>query len=53
MNWNWELDTMRDWIKKQPASPRIKRARLHLFDLYRYQEDYEKIHQLIQDLIKS
>lgn len=47
---NWNLDELRDWIKCQPASPKIKRMRVNLFDIYRYQEDYEKIYRMVQDL---
>jgi len=47
---NWNLDELRDWIKRQPASPKVKRMRVNLFDIYRYQEDYEKIYQMVQDL---
>ncbi len=50
---NWNLDELRNWIKRQPASPKIKRMRINLFDIYRYQEDYEKIYQMVQDLTKS
>ena len=46
----WNLDKSREWIKHQPASPKIKRMRVNLFDIYRYKEDYEKIYQMIQDL---
>lgn len=46
----WNLDKIREWIKHQPASPKIKRMRVNLFDIYRYQEDYEKIYQMVQDL---
>ena len=46
----WDLDKIREWIRHQPASPKIKRMRVNLFDIYRYQEDYEKIYQMVQDL---
>lgn len=49
----WDLDKIRDWIKRQPASPKIRRMRVNLFDIYRYQEDYEKIYQMVQDLTNS
>ena len=45
-----ELDEIRIWILHQPASPSVRALRLHLFDLYRYSEDYEKIYQMVQDL---
>lgn len=46
----WDLDKIREWIMHQPASPKIKRMRINLFDIYRYNEDYEKIYQMVQDL---
>ena len=46
----WDLDKIREWIKHQPASQKIKRMRVNLFDIYRYKEDYEKIYQMVQDL---
>ena len=47
---NWDFDEMRDWIKRQPASIKIKHIRLYLFDMYRYQEEYEKIYAMIKEL---
>ena len=46
----FDLDSLRIFILRAPASPPIRRARLHLFDTYRYAEDYEKIYNLIIDL---
>lgn len=46
-----DLDTIRAWIIAQPASMSVRKLRLRLFDLYRYAEDYEKIYDLIEDLI--
>ena len=45
-----ELDEIRIWILRQPASRSVRTLRLHLFDLYRYGEDYEKIYQMVEDL---
>ena len=45
-----DLDTIRAWIAAQPASMPVRKLRLHLFDLYRYAEEYEKIHDLVEDL---
>ena len=45
-----DFDEMREWIKKQPAHYAIRRARLHLFDLWRYCEEYDKIFQMIDEL---
>lgn len=44
------LDEMREWIKQLPADFNIRHARLYLFDLWRYQEEYEKILQFIEEL---
>ena len=49
----WDLDQLRKQIQKFPANYKIKKLRLRLFDLYRYQEDYEKIWKLIKDLKKE
>jgi len=47
----WDLDAMREMVRRAPASsPKLRRARLNLFDLYRYCEEYDKIYQMIQDL---
>lgn len=50
---NWNLDEIREWITHQPASRKIKQTRIQLFDIYRYQEEYEKIYQMIQDIKKQ
>ena len=47
---DWNFDDIRNWIKAQPASPKIRRARLILFDRYRYEEEYEKIFKMIKDI---
>lgn len=48
-----ELDNIRVWILRQPAPHALRALRLHLFDLYRYSEEYEKIYEMVQDLIKN
>ena len=48
-----ELDEIRIWIWRQPASPSVRALRLRLFDLYRYSEEYEKIYQMIEDLTNN
>ena len=45
-----DLDTLRDFVRKCPASPPIRNLRLTLFDNYRLAQDYEKIYQLVIDL---
>ena len=49
----WDLDKIREWIKRQPASPKIKRMRVNLFDIYRYGEEYEKIYQMVEELTNN
>lgn len=45
-----DLDEMRDLIERCPASRKIRSLRLHLFDLYRYAEDYESLYKIIVDI---
>ena len=45
-----DLDKLRIIVLRMPASPPVRRARLHLFDIYRYAEDYDKLYQLIIDI---
>ena len=49
MKWT-DFDDIRDWVARQPASPKIRHARLTLFDCYRYAEEYEKLYTLINDI---
>ena len=44
------IDELREFVLHAPASPPIRKLRLHWFDLYRYRQDYEKIYQLITDI---
>lgn len=47
----WDFEEMRKIIMRAPAtSIKVRRTRLHLFDLWRYQEEYEKIFQMIDEL---
>lgn len=46
----FDFDTMREFVAHCPASLPIKKLRLHMFDTYRYAEDYEKIYTMITDL---
>lgn len=46
----FDFEVLRDFVRRCPASPPIKRLRLSLFDRYRYAEDYENIYKLITDL---
>lgn len=47
------LDEIRKWLERQPASPKIRRARLILFDRYRYTENYDGIYKMIQAICKK
>lgn len=46
----WDFDAMREIVKHAPGSPRIKRVRLNLFDIYRYCEEYDKLWEMVEDL---
>lgn len=46
----WDFDAMREIVKHAPGSPRIKRVRLNLFDIYRYCEEYDKLWKMVEDL---
>jgi len=49
----FDLEQMREIVKRAPTSNlKVRRMRLNLFDMYRYNEEYEKIYQMVQDLIK-
>ena len=47
---NTDFEKLRTFIFKLPASPPIRRARLHLFDMYRYSEDYEQLYKYVKEL---
>ena len=46
----FDFDSLRNFIMGCPASIPVKKLRLHLFDMYRYAEDYDNIYKLITDL---
>ena len=46
----FNFDEMRNFVMHLPASLPVKRLRLHLFDIYRYTEDYEKLYNFITEL---
>lgn len=50
MKFNYlDFESMRDWVAKIPTQYwQIRRLRLHMFDKYRYQEDYEHIYTMIK-----
>lgn len=46
-----DLEELRLFILKASVSkPSIRRARLYLFDKYRYEENYEKLYDFVKDL---
>ena len=46
----FDFDTLRVFVLHCPASPPVRRLRLALFDLYRYEEDYENLYKLVINL---
>jgi len=47
---NWDFDKMREVVRRAPATPKIRRMRLNMFDIYRYCEEYDKLWQMVNDL---
>ena len=45
-----DFETMRNWLATMPGSSAIRRARLYLFDLMRYQERYEELYNWMKDM---
>ncbi len=45
-----DFDAMREWLKTLGGSFEIRRARLNIFDRYRYREDYEAIYKFIIEM---
>ena len=41
-----DFDAMRNWLRSLSGSFEIRRARINIFDRYRYREDYEAIYNL-------
>lgn len=46
----YDFDAMRNWLRSLPGSFEIRRARTHIFDRYRYREDYEAIYNFIKGM---
>lgn len=44
------FEEMRIWLWRMPGSIELKRARISLFDRYRYQEEYEKLYNFIIEM---
>lgn len=45
-----DFEGMREWLKTLSGSFEIRRARLNIFDRYRYREDYEAIYKFIIEM---
>ena len=45
-----DFDSMRQWLHTLPGSFEIRRARINIFDRYRYREDYEAIYNFIKEM---
>lgn len=51
MTFNYlDFDGMRNWLKTLNGSFEIRRARLNIFDRFRYREDYEAIYDFVEEL---
>ena len=45
-----DFDAMRNWLRTLSGPFEIRRARINIFDRYRYREDYEAIYNFIIEL---
>ena len=45
-----DFDAMRQWLHTLRGSFEIRRARINIFDRYRYREDYEAIYNFITEM---
>lgn len=45
-----DFDAMRKWLQTLSGSFEIRRARINIFDRFRYREDYESIYTFIQEM---
>ncbi len=45
-----DFEEMREWIIFTSPNSKIMRARLDIFDAYRYNEDYESIYDFIKGM---
>lgn len=51
MTFNYlDFDAMRNWLKSINGSFKIRRARINIFDRYRYREDYDAIYKFIEEM---
>lgn len=45
-----DFDAMRNWLRTLSGPFEIRRARINIFDRYRYREDYEAIYNFIIEM---
>lgn len=45
-----DFDAMREWLHSLSGSFEIRRARINIFDRYRYREDYGAIYNFITEM---
>ena len=45
-----DFDAMRQWLYSITGSFSIRRARISIFDNYRYKEDYESLYNFITEM---
>lgn len=46
----FDFDGMRQWLKTLSGSFEIRRARINIFDRFRYQERYEELYNFIFEM---
>lgn len=45
-----DFEAMRDWLRSLSGPFEIRRARINIFDRYRYRENYEAIYNFIKEM---
>ena len=45
-----DFDAMRNWLRTLSGPFEIRRARINIFDRYRYREDYDAIYNFITEM---
>lgn len=46
----FDFEGMRQWLKTLNGSFEIRRARINIFDRFRYQERYEELYNFISEM---
>ena len=46
----FDFDSMRQWLKTLPGAFEVRRARISIFDRFRYREDFEALYNFISEL---